>query len=86
MNDVYVNVSADKDPVKGQDFDTVGPNTFTVIMNGRERVATDSRFISFHNITYAVEQRVCFKKQLPKVILNDVRYGVWLLIRDAMLY
>jgi len=30
-------------------------------------------FISFHNITYTVEQRVCFKKKPPKIILNDVR-------------
>ena len=31
--------------------------------------------ISFHNITYTVEQRKCFKKRPPKVILNDVRYS-----------
>lgn len=31
--------------------------------------------ISFHNITYTVEQRTCLKKGPPKVILNDVRYS-----------
>ena len=29
--------------------------------------------ISFHNVSYTVEQRTCFKKRPPKVILNDVR-------------
>lgn len=30
--------------------------------------------ISFHNISYIVEQtRLCFKKRPPKVILNNVR-------------
>ena len=30
-------------------------------------------YISFHNISYAVEQRVCLKKRPPKIILNNVR-------------
>ena len=34
----------------------------------------DSRSISFHNISYAVEERMWFKKCLPKVTLNNVRY------------
>ena len=29
--------------------------------------------ISFHNVSYTVEQRTCLKKRPPKVILNDVR-------------
>jgi len=63
---------ADKGP--GQNFESVELNTFV-----NSGAATDSRFISFHNITYTVEQRVCFKKQPAKIILNDVRYGVFLL-------
>ena len=71
MDDVYSNMSADTGPVKGQDFETVELSNFPA-MNG-EAVYED-RFISFHNITYTVEQRVCFKKRPPTVILNDVRY------------
>ena len=41
--------------------------------------------ISFHNITYAVEQRMCFKKRPPKIILNDVRYGItYITIRNMI--
>ena len=71
MDNVYSNMSVDAEAGKGpgQNFETVELNTF--MTNGG--VATDSRFISFHNITYTVEQRVCFKKQPPKIILNDVR-------------
>ena len=29
--------------------------------------------ISFHNVSYTVEQRTCLKKRPTKVILNDVR-------------
>ena len=70
MDDVYSNMSADIEPVQGQDFEAVELSNFPA-MNGE--VVSDSRFISFHNITYTVEQRVCFKKRPPKVILNDVR-------------
>ncbi|XP_065906231.1 broad substrate specificity ATP-binding cassette transporter ABCG2-like isoform X2 [Dysidea avara] len=62
-------MSADIEPVQGQDFEAVELSNFPA-MNGE--VVSDSRFISFHNITYTVEQRVCFKKRPPKVILNDV--------------
>ena len=68
MDNVYSNVSADIMDIEsmkaGQDIEL---NQF-----GDE--VSISRFISFHNITYTVEQRVCFKKQPPKVILNDIRY------------
>ena len=67
MDNVYSNVSADIMDIEsmkaGQDIEL---NQF-----GDE--VSISRFISFHNITYTVEQRVCFKKQPPKVILNDIR-------------
>ena len=33
----------------------------------------DRRSMSFHNISYAVEERIWFKKCPPKVILNNVR-------------
>ena len=47
------------------------------VANGKAQINdAGSRSISFHNITYAVEQRMCFKKRPPKVILNDVRYAV----------
>ena len=29
--------------------------------------------ISFHNISYMVEQRICLKKRPPKIILDNVR-------------
>ena len=35
----------------------------------------DVRSISFHNVSYMVEQRKCFMKRPPKIILNNVRYA-----------
>ena len=32
------------------------------------------KHVSFHAISYEVTQRRCFKKLMPKVILNNVRY------------
>jgi len=72
MDDVYSNMSADIESMKGQDIEL---NQFG---NG----VSISRFISFHNITYTVEQRVCFKKRQPKVILNDIRYD----LEEVVLY
>ena len=45
--------------------------------NGKVKLEDDEgvRSISFHNVTYMVEQRKCFKKRPPKVILNNVRYS-----------
>jgi len=64
MDDVYSNMSTDIESATGQDIE--------VYRYGEE--VSDSRFISFHNITYTVEKRVCFKKRPPKIILNDIRY------------
>jgi len=33
-----------------------------------------NKCVSFHNISYEVSQRSCFKKQPPKIILDNVRY------------
>ena len=45
--------------------------------NGKVKLGEDEengRSISFHSVSYMVEQRKCFKKRPPKVILNNVRY------------
>lgn len=52
----------------GAKYDMGGSNG-KVLIN-----AAGSGTISFHNITYTVEQRTCCKKRPPKVILDDVRY------------
>ena len=46
--------------------------------NGKVKLEDDEdvRSISFHNICYAVEQRKCFKKRPPKVILDNVRCAI----------
>ena len=46
-----------------------------VIENGIAQTNADegSGSISFHNISYTVEQRTCLKKRPPKIILNNVR-------------
>jgi len=78
MVDVYSNKSADIEPVMGQNrFETVEIKDFPPV-NGWTNgdIAYSDRFISFHNITYTVEQRACFKKQSPKIILNNIRYLV----------
>lgn len=49
----------------------------TAVANGKMLQPYDEAgggFISFHNISYTVEQRKCFRKRPPKVILNNVRY------------
>ena len=48
------------------------------VVNGKMTVKDavrdeDSRSISFHNISYVIEERIWFKKCPPKVILNNVR-------------
>ena len=50
------------------------------VVNGKMTVKDavrdeDGRSISFHNISYAVEERIWFKKCPPKVTLNNVRYS-----------
>jgi len=41
------------------------------------------KHVSFHAISYEVTQRKCFKKLMPKVILNNVRYEKCSLLHEA---
>jgi len=43
------------------------------VPNGNVQAEDNGGSITFHNISYTVEQRMCFKKRPPKVILDDVR-------------
>ena len=70
MDDVYSNMSA---AIELQKEQTAVELPYTNGCTDGETVYKD-HFISFHNITYTVEQRVCFKKRSPKIILNEVRY------------
>ena len=76
MDVVYTNNFV-KPAMESEFDDVVSAKVDIGIANGKAQINdAGSRSISFHNITYAVEQRMYFKKRPPKVILNDVRYAV----------
>ena len=70
MDAIYINKSTE--PVNRPPFEMPEINGNAEV---RVTVKADdgSGSISFHNISYTVEQRMCFKKRPPKVILNNVR-------------
>ena len=55
-------------------YETKTTDPPNVVENGIVQPKDEGReSISFHNISYTVEQRLCLKKRPPKIILNDVR-------------
>ena len=83
MDDIFANTTIQ--PPNGQAFEVhLDPNSLKAktkkeeirdFPNGIAQTNHEGGgCISFHNVSYTVEQRTCFKKRPPKVILNDVRY------------